>query len=109
MFAYVFVIAVLLFAGSMVSALILSFFESRYGWNWWIFAALTIVFAALIFVALRYGYTASVKMWNDGICSECGGRYGLVDTACDRYGHVTRWIYQCDNCHRTLCVGYAMQ
>ena len=71
---------------------------------WHIIPVIIAVFLALCFatafLADAYNHHKEVKIWNDGVCSECGGTYvyqQAVGHHCD-----TGYIYICDNCGKLI-------
>ena len=63
---------------------------------------LVIIVTIILFVALgivEIMHNGDVQVYNNGICSECGGHWHLV--------HDT--IYECDTCFRTFTAAYRLK
>ena len=60
--------------------------------------SLAIAFIFINLTKMRYEYIEEkTKEWNNGYCTECGGKYRLNSVVCIRKG-VTRYYYICDKC-----------
>ena len=67
--------------------------------------ATSLILAIFLFIFL-VAYTdanKTVKIWNKGICNECGGSYEFKCMA-GRYND--RFVFQCTNCHKIITLNY---
>lgn len=57
---------------------------------------------ALGLIALLFkGYIQiDARIWNGGICSECGGHYEYIDTI--PHSSYIQFKYECDNCTNSI-------
>lgn len=69
-------------------------YHSRFSWE---FLALAIV---LLIVLLFIRSCASSSIWNNGICSYCGGHYKFQQAIGHQY--TTNYIYICDKCGHSI-------
>jgi len=54
----------------------------------------------LIFLCLIINSCQSINLYNDGICSICGGHYEYSNAVGHKY--ITNYIYICDKCGRSI-------
>jgi len=54
----------------------------------------------LIFLCLIINSCQSSNLYNDGICSTCGGHYEYSNAVGHKY--ITNYIYICDKCGRSI-------
>ena len=64
--------------------------------------AFVVIMAIILAIALgivEIMHNGDVQVYNNGICSECGGHWHLV--------HNT--VYECDTCYKTFIAAYPLK
>lgn len=54
----------------------------------------------LITIAFKSYVQIDANIWNNGICSKCGGHYEYVDTI--PHSSYIQFKYECDSCTNTI-------
>ena len=57
-------------------------------------AIMTLIMIGVCYLVREY----DKKIYNNGVCTECGGHYEYEQTICD--GH--KYVYRCDECHKMI-------
>lgn len=59
----------------------------------------------LMFLGIYADARETVKIWNKGICNECGGSY---EFRCMEGGYKRndRFVFQCSDCHKLIILKY---
>lgn len=70
----------------------------------WEFFIIAIIF---LIVLLILRSCISSNMWNNGICSNCGGNYKFQQAI--GHNHYTEYMYTCDKCGRSIEVAHHYQ
>jgi hypothetical protein len=63
----------------------------------WEFLAIAIILLIVLFIVRS---CASSTIWNDGICSNCGGHYKFQQAI--GHNHYTEYMYTCDKCGHSI-------
>ena len=59
-----------------------------------------IIVEGLVFLCLTAQKEQNETIYNNGVCTECGGHYEFISAAKDR--QTTYYYYQCDNCKKII-------
>lgn len=54
----------------------------------------------LMAIALKSYVQIDTSIWNNGICSECGGHYEYIDTI--PHSSYIQFKYECNKCNHTI-------
>lgn len=68
---------------------------------------ITVMIFAVLLLGLYYQGDPIRDRYNGGVCRDCGGRWHLVGVA----GHWknTTYVYECDQCYKTISSDYPLQ
>lgn len=65
-----------------------------------IFMALCAITIGIAYFGSMWGKERNETIYNNGICTDCGGHYDFISVAKNR--HTTYYYYQCDNCEKII-------
>lgn len=63
-----------------------------------IMVAVVAVALCFVFGVYNYNHERDIKNYNDGICTECGGKYRLAAVS---HGY---FYYECEKCKHTISI-----
>ncbi len=76
----------------------MSYYRREYSKSFdWEFLAIAII---LLIVLYLMRSCASESLWNNGICSYCGGHYKFQQAI--GHNHYTEYMYTCDKCGHSI-------
>ena len=62
--------------------------------------ALLVIFIGIAFLGKMQRDEQNKTIYNNGVCTDCGGHYDFISVAKNRYK--TYYYYQCDNCEKII-------
>ena len=68
-----------------------------------IFIGLFAIIVGIVFLGATVEKQRNEEIYNDGVCTNCGGHYKFVSAAKTRSTTTTTYYYyQCDNCEKII-------
>ena len=60
-----------------------------------------VIIIGMVYLGATAQKEANEKIYNNGVCTDCGGHYNLVSVAKEKRT-TTYYYYQCDNCEKII-------